>query len=136
MHRLFLPLLLGSVLYAQLPDLRTVLNLSDNQIQNLAQLQQQKAHVLEPLVLQVQQDQKTLQQLLATNPDPAAVGRLFIEISTIAHQVQQVSSQFQQQASTVLLPDQRSQVQSLQEVLRLQAAAQQAVALGLLNPPN
>lgn len=135
-YRLSLPLILGAVLSAQVPDLKAVLNLSDSQIQSLVQLQQQKPQTLQPLVQQMEQDQQKLQQLLGTNPDPAAVGRLVIEINTIRGQVQQVVSSFQQQALNILLPDQRNQVQSLGEVLRLHSAAQQAVALGLLTPPN
>lgn len=135
-HRLFLPLVLSAVLYAEAPDLKAVLNLSDSQIQSLVQLQQQKPQALQPLVQQLEQDQQKLQQLLGTNPDPAAVGKLVIEINGISRQIQQVLSNFQQQALNVLRPEQSSQVQSLGEVLKLQLAAQQAVALGLLSPPN
>jgi len=135
-YKLFLPLTLGAILSAQAPDLKAVLNLSDGQIQSLVQLQQQKPQVLQPLVQQMQQDQQKLQQLLETNPDPAAVGRLFIEMTTISKQVEQVVSNFRQQALNILGPAQKNQVQSLAEVLRLQQAAQQAVALGLLSPPN
>jgi hypothetical protein len=135
-YRLSLPLILGFVLSAQAPDLNAVLNLSDSQVQSLVQLQQQKPQTLQPLVQQMQQDQQKLQKLLGTNPDPAAVGNLVIEINTISRQVQQVMSNFQQQALNILLPAQRTQVQSLGDVLRLQPAAQQAVALGLLIPPN
>ena len=135
-YRLSLPLIFGFVLSAQVPDLKAVLNLSDSQIQSLVQLQQQKPQTLQPLVQQMQQDQQKLQQLLGTNPDPAAVGSLVIEINTISRQVQQVMSNSQQQALNILQPAQKTQVQSLGEVLRLQSAAQQAVALGLLIPPN
>ncbi len=133
--KLFLPLALGAVLSAQMPDLKGVLNLSDNQVQSLVQLQQQKPPVLQPLVQQMQQDQQKLQQLLGANPDPAAVGRLVIEMTAISKQVEQVLSNFRQQALNVLGPDQKNQVQSLAEVLRLQLAAHQAVELGLLSPP-
>ena len=135
-HRLFLPLVLSAVLYAEAPDLKAVLNLSDSQIQSLVQLQQQKPQALQPRVQQLEQDQQKLQQLLGTNPDPAAVGKLVIEINGISRQIQQVLSNFQQQALNVLRPEQSSQVQSLGEALKLQLAAQQAVALGLLSPPN
>ena len=135
-HRVFLPFILGTVLSAQTPDLKAVLNLSDSQIQNLVQLQLQKPQVLQPLVQQLQQDQQKLQQLLAANPDPAAVGQLFIEISAISRQVKQAASTFQQQALNILRPDQKNQVETLEEVLKLHSAAQQALALGLLNPPN
>ena len=135
-YRLFLPLIVGAALAAQVPDLKTVLSLSDTQVQALVGIQQQKPQVLQPLLQQIQQDEQNLQQLLANNPDPAAVGRLFIEINAIKQHIQQVLSNFQQQSLSILRPDQRMQVQSLADVLRLQVAAQQAVGLGLLSPPN
>lgn len=135
-HRFALPLLFGAVVFAQAPDVKAVLNLSDSQIQSLVQLQQQKPAVLQPLVQHVQQDQQRLQQLLSNNPDPAAVGQLVIEINAITHQIQQIAVNFQQQALSILQPEQRAQVPPLGEALRLSQAAQQAVGLGLLIPPN
>ena len=136
MYRLFLSLVMGSALYAQMPDLKAILNLSDPQVLTLVQLQQQKALALQPLLQQLQQHQQMLEQVLETNPDPAVVGRLVIEMTLITRQVEQAASNFQQQALSILQPDQRTQVQSLGNVLRLQSAAQQAVALGLLSPPK
>src|SRR5690348_17227065 len=105
-HRLFLPLILGAAaLTAQTPDLKTFLNLSDSQIQSLVQLQQQKAQTLQPLVQKMEQDQQKLQQLLATNPDPAAVGALIIDMNSIGKQVQQVMNNFLQQAQNALTTD-------------------------------
>lgn len=135
-HRFLLPLAMGAALFAQVPDLKTVLNLSDNQVQALVLLQQQKAQELQPMVQQLQQAQQKLQQLLVSNPDPALVGRLFIGINMIGQQVRQAEANFEQQARSVLRPDQGSQVASLGEVLKLQLAAQQAVGLGLLSAPN
>ena len=136
MYRLFLSLVMGSALYAQAPDLKAILNLSDPQVLTLVQLQQQKALALQPLLQQLQQHQQMIEQVLETNPDPATVGRLVIEMTLITRQVEQAASSFQQQAFSILQPDQRTQVQSLSNVLRLQSAAQQAVALGLLGPPK
>lgn len=135
-YRCFLPLVLGVGLYAQTPDLKTVLNLSDTQILGLVQLQQQKAQALQPLVQQAAQGEQQLQQLLGSNPDPAAVGKLVIAIDAVRRQIQQTAAGFQQQALNILQPDQKTRVQSLEDVLRLMAAAQQAVGLGLLSPPN
>ena len=135
-YRLFLPLILGAVLSAQAPDLKAILNLSDSQIQSLFLLQQQKPQALQSLVQQMKQDQQKLEQLLGRIPIPLQSGAWSLEMNAISRQVQQVTNNFQQQALNILRPDQRNQVQSLREVLRLQPAAQQAVALGLLSPPN
>ena len=135
-HRMILPLMIAAGLSAQVPDLKTLMNLSDDQIQSLVQLQQQKAQALQPLVQQAQQGQQKLEQLLANNPDPAAVGQLVIQITAIQRQVQQAMANFQQQALNVLSSDQKGQAQTLGNVLKLQLAAQQALNLGLVLPPN
>jgi hypothetical protein len=66
--RFLLPLLAGAVLFAQDPSanpqppgLKAFLNLSDGQIQSLAQLQQQKEQALQPVVQQAAQAQQRLQ---------------------------------------------------------------------------
>ena len=141
--RFFLPLLAGAVLFAQdaapnpqPPDLRAFLNLSDAQIQNLVQLQQQKGQTLQPVVQQAVQTQQKLQQALsAPNPDPNTVGQLVIAMSKLGQQVQQIAGNFQQQAVNVLQADQKDKLPPLQLALELYPAATQAVSLGLLNTP-
>jgi hypothetical protein len=141
--RFLLPLLAGAVLFAQdpsanpqPPDLKAFLNLSDSQIQGLAQLQQQKGQALQPVVQQAAQTQQKLQQILAApNPDPTAVGQLVIAIATLGQQAQQIAAGFQQQASNLLQSDQKAKLPPLQLALELHPAALQAVSLGLLNAP-
>lgn len=141
--RFLMPLLAGAVIFAQdpcanaqPPDLKAFLNLSDGQIQELVQLQQQKGQTLQPLVQQVAQTQQKLQQTLASpNPDPSTVGQLVIAIAALGQQVQQIAGNFQQQAANLLQFDQKTKLPPLQLALELQSAAQQAVSLGLLNAP-
>jgi len=141
--RFLLPLLAGAFLFAQDPSaslqppyLKAFLNLSDSQIQDLVQLQQQKGQALQPVVQQTAQSQQKLQQILAgPNPDPATVGQLVIAIASLRQQVQQIAGSFQQQASNLLQFDQRTKLPPLQLALELQLAALQAVSLGLLNAP-
>jgi hypothetical protein len=141
--RFLLPLLAGSVLFAQdpsahpqPPDLKVFLNLSDSQIQGLVQLQQQKGQALQPVVQQAAQTRQKLQQILAAaNPDLTTVGQLVIAIATLGQQVQQIAGSFQQQASNLLQSDQKTKQPPLQLALELHPAALQAVSLGLLNAP-
>jgi hypothetical protein len=141
--RFLLPFVAGAVLFAQdpsasppPPDLKAFLNLADSQIHDLVQLQQQKTQALQPVVQQAAQAQQQLQQILAApNPDPATVGQLVIAIATLGRQVQQIACNFQQQASNLLQPDQRTKLPPLQLALVLHSAALQAVSLGLLNAP-
>jgi Spy/CpxP family protein refolding chaperone len=138
--RLLLPLIAAVTLFAQnpgLPDLKAVLELSDAQIQSLGQIEQQKDQAVQPIAQRMQQSQQQLEKLLqGVSPDPAAAGRLIIEISTLGRQVQQIVTGFQQQATNLLQPAQKSKLQTLSQVLVLQLAAQQAASLGLLSPPS
>ncbi len=141
--RFLLPLLAGAVLFAQTPganapapDLKAFLNLSDSQIQQLVQLQQQKGQALLPVVQQAAQAQQKLQQILASpGPDPATVGQLVIAIAALGQQIQQIAGKFQQQASCLLEVDQLTKLPPLQLALDLHPTALQAVSLGLLNAP-
>jgi hypothetical protein len=141
--RFLLPFLTGTVLFAQdpaanlqPPDLKAFLNLSDSQIQQLAQLQQLKAQALQPLAQQAAEAQQKLQQVLtAPNPDPAVVGQIVIAIATLGEQIKQVGASFQQQASAFLQPDQAMKLPPLQLTLVLHLATVQAVSLGLLPAP-
>jgi Spy/CpxP family protein refolding chaperone len=138
--KLLLPLIAAVTVFAQnpgLPDLKAVLELSDAQIQSLGQLEQQKGQAVQPIAQRMQQTQQQLEKLLqASSPDPAAAGRLIIEIATLGRQVQQTMAGFQQQALNLLQPPQKTKLQSLSQVLVLQLAAQQAASLGLLSPPS
>jgi Spy/CpxP family protein refolding chaperone len=134
---LLLPLIAAATLSAQTPDLKAFLELSDAQIQSLGQLEQQKGQAVQPIAQRMQQSQQQLEKLLqGSSPDPAAVGRLIIDISTLGRQVQQIMIGFQQQALSLLQPAQKTKLQTLSQVLVLQLAAQQAAALGLVNPPS
>jgi Spy/CpxP family protein refolding chaperone len=138
--KLLLPLITAVTVFAQnpgLPDLKAVLELSDAQIQSLGQLEQQKGQAVQPIAQRMQQTQQQLEKLLqASSPDPAAAGRLIIEIATLGRQVQQIITSYQQQALNLLQPAQKTKLQSLSQVLVLQLAAQQAASLGLLSPPS
>lgn len=139
--RFLLPLLTAGILFAQdpsanpqAPDLKAFLNLSDTQIQNLAQVQQKKGQALQPVMQETAQNQQKLQQLLAApNPDPATVGRLLITIATLGQQAQQIAGGFQAEASNLLTSDQKTKLPPLQLAVDLHPAALQAASLGLLN---
>src|SRR5260370_18294275 len=134
-----LPLLAASALFAQnpnLPDLKAVLGLSDAQLQSLGQLEQQKAQALQPIAQHVQQDQQQLESLLqSSSPDPAAVGKLIIEISTLGRQVQKPINNFQTQAANLLTPDHKAKLHTLSQALVLHLAAQHAASLGRVRLP-
>ncbi len=145
MRRFFLSLIAGAALFAQspdapqppgVPDLKTFLNLGDNQIQALALLQAQQAQAIQPVVQQLAQQQQKLQQLLEGTPDPAAVGQLVIGISALSRQIQQTLSTFHDQRVSLLVAGQKEKLPALELALVLQRAALQAASLGLIGPPG
>src|SRR5260370_40344409 len=120
--RFFLSLIAGAALFAQspdapqppgIPDLKTFLNLGDNQIQALALLQTQQAQAIQPVVQQLGQQQQKLQQLLEGTPDPAAVGQLVIGITALSRQIQQTLSTFHDQRGNVLGTGQNEKLPAL-----------------------
>jgi hypothetical protein len=133
-------MIVGATLFAQSPgppDLKTFLNLGEDQIQALQILQTQQAQAIQPVAQQLAQQQQKLQQLLeGTTPDPADVGQLVIAIRTLTRQVQQTLSTFQQQRVNVLVTGQKEKLPALQLSLVLQPAALQAASLGLISPPG
>ena len=138
-HSFFVLLALTASLPAAQPpaELKAFLNLSDAQLQSLIQNRQQLAQAVQPVAQQAQQKQQALQQLLeGVSPDPVAVGKLVIEITGFGKQVQQLVQNSQQTSVNILTPEQQARLQVLGDVLKLQAPAMQAVAVGLLTPPN
>ena len=128
---------LGAVGTAGSVDLKTFLDLSDAQIQGIAQGQQQLQQAVQPVVQQIQQRQQVLQQLLRSEaPDVAAIGRLTVEIGAISKQLQQVLEGARARLADALSAEQRSKLETLQQVLVLSPAAAQAVSLGLIGPPS
>ena len=141
--RFSLPFLAAAVLFAQdpaaypqPPDLKSFLNLTDQQLQSLVQLQQQKAQTLQTVLQQTTQAQQQLQQALtASHPDPAAVGQLVIAVAALTQQAKQIAVGFQMQAVSLLEDDQKMKLPPLQLALELGPTAHEAASLGLLNAP-
>ena len=143
LSRIFLPLIAGVALFAQNPDpppgppdLKTFLNLGDNQIQAIGILQSQQAQAIQPVLQQRVQLQQKLQDLLgAQTPDPAAIGQVVLTITALDRQIQEALSTFQKQRTSVLTGEQLSKLPPLVQALVLQKAAVQAATLGLIPPP-
>ena len=146
LSRILLPLIAGVALFAQdpdtpapppsPPDLKTFLNLGDNQIQAIAILQAQQSQAIQPLAQQMAQLQQKLKQLLgAQSPDPAAIGQQVLMITALSQQIQEALHTFQQQRVGVLNGEQASRLPALLQALVLQEAAIQAATLGLIPRP-
>ena len=64
--------------------------------------------------------------------DPAAVGKLMIEIQGLEKQIHQVHEAARNSLLEMLTPDQKTRFQAVQDTALLPVAAREAVALGLV----
>lgn len=145
MKRFVLLLLAAGVTLAQGPkptdfvpaELKVFLGLSDQQIADLLQAQQKQQQAEQDIWTQIDQKQTALNQLLAQNTtDAASVGQLMIDIDALQKRIPDVSKPSRNQALAVLTPDQVAKLKSLDDALKLQNAAYEAISLNLLDGPG
>jgi Spy/CpxP family protein refolding chaperone len=118
-------------------ELKSVLNLTDQQITQLKQLQQERTQATQAAYQQIAQKQKALNDLLSSgSTDAMAIGRLEIEIQNTRKQAPPGGASVRDQALAVLTADQKAKLATLQEALKLRTAADQAVGLNLLDYPQ
>jgi Spy/CpxP family protein refolding chaperone len=119
-------------------ELKTALDLTDEQVNQLKRLQQERITASQAVYTQISQKQKQLTDLLtAGSSDAATIGNLNIEIQRLRTQVNtQPPASIKDQALAVLTPDQKTKLEKLQEALNLRAAADQAAGMNLIEYPK
>jgi hypothetical protein len=120
--------------------LKTALGLSDGQISQLVQLRKDEVQALQPIRPQVQEAAKALRDAMAAaNPDPAAVGKLILQLRGLREQVQQTNKSYHDRALALLDDAQKTKLANVQQALQRLAQARTAVraatALNLLERP-
>lgn len=121
---------------ADFGEIKQFLNLSDAQLEQLRTILADKVKARQEDFAQIQQKQTELQNLLASgSKDSLRIGQLTIEIYTLQHEPPPATDQYRQRALAVLTPEQRVKLGQLDQALKLQAPASQAVTLDLLDPP-
>lgn len=129
-----------TVLGAQTPPLDSVksyLGLQDSQMQSLQQLRQQQFQAVHSALSELATKQQSLrEQLDRGSTDAAALGKLLLEIEGVRKRIAQTQQSYVSQALNVLTAEQKSKLAALEQALKLEVAARQAVALGLLAPPE
>lgn len=114
-------------------ELKSALGLTDAQIEQLLQLQQDKRQASRPLFEQIGDKQRALGEALhAGSTDAAALGRFLIDIESLRRQTQTLAETFRTQALALLDSAQRAKLAALEEAAKLQPAIHQAAALDLL----
>ncbi len=117
--------------------LREHLSLTEDQIVRLHQVQRDRMQQMRPAVQQIAEKQQALEQeLQSPAPDPATVGRLTLEIRELRQRMPMSREALRDQALSILTPDQQAKLDALNEAMKLQPAAAQAMALNLIEGPH
>jgi Spy/CpxP family protein refolding chaperone len=121
--------------------LKTALGLSDQQIEQLTALRKEERQALQPVRQEMQQAQKALRDAMAAGtPDPAAIGKLTLQLRGIRQQVQQTNQTYRDRALGLLDDAQKTKVQNLQQTMqrleRIRPAIAGARLLNLLEVPR
>lgn len=118
-------------------EVKQHLGLSDAQLATLRQILEQKDKALQDHWKKVMDKQTELNNLLQANStDAVRIGQLTIEIHNFRkQQAPDNNALYRQQALAVLTPDQRTKLVPLDQALKLNQPAYQAVSLSLIEPP-
>jgi Spy/CpxP family protein refolding chaperone len=116
-------------------EIKSYLNLSDSQLQALEQIQQQQMDSVRPLMQQIGQKHGALNDLIQKGgADPAAVGKLVLEIDALQKSIGQKRTSFADQARNTLTSDQKTRLKALDDTRKAMPAIEQGTALNLLAP--
>jgi len=120
------------------PDaLKETLGLSDTQVQQLRDLRKQQFEAARPSLEQAREKRQALAEAMRSeNPDPAKVGQLMVEMKQLRQSMGGRRGELQSKAQAILTPEQQTKLQSLREAQRMMPAMRQAMALGLIAPPE
>jgi len=118
-------------------SLKTYLSLSDTQMQGLTQLMRQHRDSLTAVHNEIAQKQAALRtQAQLAAADPAAIGRLYLEIAALQKRAQDARGALTTQATNTLTPDQKTKLKALEAAAQLQDEIRQATMVFLLTPPE
>jgi Spy/CpxP family protein refolding chaperone len=116
--------------------LKTFLELTDQQVNQLVQLRREEQETLSPIRQQVADKLKALRDALAVgSPDAAAVGGLTLDVRNLRQQVRQTNEDYHNRALGLLDDGQKTKLKRLEQVVRLRPAVAGATTLNLLLPP-
>jgi hypothetical protein len=116
---------------------RQYLVLSESQVTQLKQLQESRQQADQAVFEQIMQRQRQVDQLLAAgSTDAATIGRLMVEINGLRKQIPNSGRAYRPQALAVLTEQQKARLPQLEEALRTQRPAGEAVALNLIDYPD
>jgi Spy/CpxP family protein refolding chaperone len=121
---------------ADFEQLRTFLGLTDQQVDQIKNLRKAQLETVQPLLQTLRQTRQNLRAELKKDPiDSGRVSQLREQVESQLAALQTKRTELQTQIRNVLTSQQLSQLAQLENALKVQAAAREAVALGLITPP-
>ncbi|MBI4877114.1 MAG: periplasmic heavy metal sensor [Acidobacteria bacterium] len=121
----------------KLDEVKAMLNLTDGQIVQIQAAQKQAMDKVSAVRTQLFEKSKALRDLRAKgSPDAAALGKLTQEIDALRKQIQDAREAGQKAAVNLLTGEQKAKLAALEAAAKLRPAIQEAMALGLLTPPD
>jgi Spy/CpxP family protein refolding chaperone len=121
----------------RLDALKSFLQLSDQQVQNLTALLTSFRDAVKPIHEQIMTKQKELRQELdKASPDPSVVAQLMVDVKNLRNQIKTKRDELRPQLVAILSDSQKSALATLQQALSLQQAAHQAVESSLIEAPQ
>jgi Spy/CpxP family protein refolding chaperone len=115
--------------------IKSFLNLSEQQLQDLKNLQTSFRDAAHPLMQQIREKAQTLRQTMEQNSS-ADVTQLKADLASLQSQVKDLRAQNRNQALGILTEDQKTNLATLQKVLEMMPTAHQALGLSLLEGPE
>ncbi len=115
-------------------NLKDYLSLSDDQIQQLRDLRREQFKQMQPSMQAMAETQRALDEALeAASPDPVVIGQLTLELRKHREALPGARNAMRTMALGILDSGQRARLDALEEAMRLQPTAQQAMSLNLLD---
>ncbi len=115
--------------------IKSFLNLSDQQVQDLTGIESSFREAARPLMQQMREKGQTLRQTLQQDPK-ADISQLQSDLANLRTQIKNLHTQYQSQAQNVLTPEQKTNLATLQKALELMPTIHQAMGLNLLERPE
>jgi Spy/CpxP family protein refolding chaperone len=115
--------------------IRSFLNLSDQQVQDLTGVETSFREAGRPLMQQMRDKTQTMRQTLQQDPK-ADISQLQSDLANLRTQIKDLHAQYQAQAQKVLTEEQKTSLATLQKALELMPTIHQAMGLNLLERPE
>ena len=117
--------------------LNNYLNLTEQQVADLQAARRVFREETRPLMEELHETGRALREEMGlVSPNPAVIGDLTVQLKGLRDQIKAAKTAQREQILGLLTEEQRGQVEELERVVSLQAAAHQAVAMNFIEGPE